>query len=207
MLATGWPIILSTGMSPLAEIDGVVARVKAAGADLTVLQCTTSYPCPPEKIGLNMLGFFRERYGCKVGLSDHSGTIYPGIAGAALGLDALEVHVTLSREAFGPDVTSSVTTQELRQLVEGIRFVETMVANPVDKDAVATEMTPLRQLFTKSVVVTRDLPAGTVLAAEHLTVKKPGSGIPAPDLPSLVGRRLARAVERDRLLQLADLVE
>jgi N-acetylneuraminate synthase len=172
-----------------------------------VLQCTTSYPCPPEKIGLNMLGFFRQRYDCKVGLSDHSGTVYPGIAGAALGLDALEVHVTLSREAFGPDVTSSVTTQELQQLVEGIRFVQTMVANPVDKDAVATEMTPLRQLFTKSVVVTRDLPAGTVLAVEHLTVKKPGSGIPAPDLPSLVGRRLARAVERDRLLQLADLVE
>ena len=76
--ATGLPVILSTGMSPLSEIDAAVKRVKAHGLPLTVLQCTSAYPCPPEKVGLNLIPFFRERYGCAVGLSDHSGTIYPG---------------------------------------------------------------------------------------------------------------------------------
>lgn len=207
MLATGQPIIISTGMSDLAEVDAAVARVQRHGADLTVLQCTTAYPCPPDQVGLNLLEEFRERYACKVGLSDHSGTIFPGLAAATLGADALEVHVTLSREMFGPDVSSSVTTSELRQLVEGIRFIETMRAHPVDKDATAEALAPLRRLFTKSVVARQDLPAGTVLRAEHLTTKKPGTGIPADALPTLIGRRLGRAVSGDALLQPGDLVE
>ena len=152
MMATGLPIFLSTGMSPLAEIDAAVERVKARGVPLTVLQCTSAYPCPPEKIGLNLIPFFRERYGCGVGLSDHSGTIYPGLAAATLGIEVLEIHVTLSREMFGPDVPASMTILELRQLVEGIRFIEKMKANPVDKDTMAADMAPLRNLFTKSVV-------------------------------------------------------
>ena len=84
MAATGRPILLSSGMSDLAELDGSVERVRAAGVPLAVLQCTTAYPCPPERIGLNLLQVFRERYGCYVGLSDHSGTIYPSLAAAAL---------------------------------------------------------------------------------------------------------------------------
>ena len=95
-----------------------VERVTACGIPLTVLQCTSAYPCPPEKIGLNLLPFFRERYGCSVGLSDHSGTIFPGLAATTLGIDVLEIHVTLSREMFGPDVPASISTSELRQLVE-----------------------------------------------------------------------------------------
>ena len=207
MAATGLPIILSTGMSPLSEIDAAVERVKARGLSLTVLQCTSAYPCPPEKVGLNLIPFFRERYGCAVGLSDHSGTIYPGLAAATLGIEVLEVHVTLSREMFGPDVPASVTTSELRQLVEGVRFIEKMRANPIDKDAVAQEMTPLRDLFMKSVVARGDLPAGTVLRREHLTVKKPGTGIPASRLHEVVGRQLRRSVKADDLLQPQDLEE
>jgi N-acetylneuraminate synthase len=205
MAATGLPILLSTGMSPLSEIDAAVERVKARGLPLAVLQCTTAYPCPPEKVGLNLIPFFRERYGCAVGLSDHSGTIYPGLAAVTLGIEVVEVHVTLSREMFGPDVPASITTSELRQLVEGVRFIEKMRANPVDKDAIAQEMAPLRNLFTKSVVARVDLPAGTVLQEEHLTVKKPGTGIPANRLPELIGRRLRRAVKADELLQEDDL--
>jgi N-acetylneuraminate synthase len=205
MAATGLPILLSTGMSPLSEIDAAVERVKARGLPLAVLQCTTAYPCPPEKVGLNLIPFFRERYGCAVGLSDHSGTIYPGLAAVTLGIEVLEVHVTLSREMFGPDVPASITTTELRQLVEGIRYIEKMKANPVDKDAIAQELAPLRNLFTKSVVARMDLPAGTVLREEHLTVKKPGTGIPASRLPELIGRRLRRAVKADELLQEDDL--
>jgi N-acetylneuraminate synthase len=205
LAATGLPILLSTGLSPLAEIDAAVGRIRARGLPLTVLQCTTAYPCPPEQVGLNLIPFFRERYGCAVGLSDHSGTIYPGLAAAVLGIEVLEVHVTLSREMFGPDGPASVTTAELRQLVEGVRFVETMRANPVDKDALAAGLAPLRDLFTRSVVARRDLPAGAVLAEADLAAKKPGTGIPAGRLPQVVGRRLRRALAADSLLGPDDL--
>ncbi|NJN32446.1 MAG: hypothetical protein HC824_19990 [Synechococcales cyanobacterium RM1_1_8] len=159
------------------------------------------------KIGLNLLPYFRERYSTAVGLSDHSGTIYPGLAAATLGIEVLEVHVTLSREAFGPDGPASVTTQELAQLVEGIRFIEKMKANPVDKEVMAQELSPLRDLFTKSLVARLDLPAGTVLEAGHLAVKKPGTGIPVHRLPEVVGRRLRHAIKGNELLGEQDLVE
>lgn len=202
---SGLPVLLSTGMSEFAEIDGAVAQVKAAGLPLVVMQCTSIYPTPPEKVGLNLIPFFRERYGCGVGLSDHSGTVFPGLAAITLGIEAIEVHVTLSREMFGPDVVASVTTSGLRELVNGIRAIETMKANPVDKNALARELAPMRDVFSKSVVVTVDLPAGTVLSARHLAVKKPGTGIPAARLTDLVGRRLRRNVRADEALQEVDL--
>jgi N-acetylneuraminate synthase len=205
MIATGLPIILSTGMSSLDEIDFAVNRVQEAEVPLVILQCTTAYPCPPEKVGLNMISYFRERYGCAIGLSDHSGTIYPGLAAAAFGLQLLEVHVTFSREMFGPDVEASITTSELGKLVEGIRFTEKMMANPVDKEAMAQDAADLRAMFTKSVVVRRDLPAGTVLGEADLTLKKPGTGMAAARLPEVIGRRLKRAVAKDTLISEDDL--
>ena len=190
----------------MAEIDAAVDRVKAAGLPLTLLQCTSMYPTPPEKIGLNLIPFFRERYGCAVGLSDHSGTIYAGLAAAAIGIDVLEVHVTLSREMFGPDISASITTTELRQLVDGIRFIEKMRANPIDKNIIGESLAPMRDLFTKSVVARLDLAAGTVLQESHLTVKKPGTGFPASRIRELIGRTLARPVLADQILQPSDLV-
>jgi N,N'-diacetyllegionaminate synthase len=206
MAATGLPTILSSGMSPISEIDAAVELVKARGSPLVVLQCTSAYPCPPEKIGLNLIPFFRQRYGCGVGLSDHSGTIYAGLAAATLEIEVLEVHVTFSREMFGPDVSSSITIPELRQLVEGIRFIEKIQAHPIDKDKMAVDMAALRNLFTKSVVCRMDLPAGAVLEVQHLTVKKPGTGIPATRLGALVGRTLRCSVKADQLLQESDLI-
>jgi N,N'-diacetyllegionaminate synthase len=205
MIESGLPILLSSGMSGWAELDCAAARVIGAGRGLAVLQCTSMYPCPAERVGLNVLPQLRERYGCAVGLSDHSGTIYPGLAAAALGCDVLEVHVTLSREMFGPDVAVSVTTAELRQLVEGLRFVETAMANPVDKDAVAVDLGPMRQLFTRSLTAAADLPAGTVLTREHLTAKKPGTGIPISRLADFVGATLCRPVRADQMLSDADI--
>lgn len=201
---TKLPVLLSTGMSTWAEIDEAVQRVQAADLALAVLQCTSMYPTPPEKTGLNMLQSFRRRYDCAVGLSDHSGTIYPGLAAATLGAEVLEIHVTLSREMFGPDVVASVTSTELGQLVNGIRFIETMCANPVDKEKVAAELDPMRQLFTKSLVFTTDLAAGTILRQEHLTGKKPGSGLPVAMLHDIVGQKLLREVHRDERVQQAD---
>jgi N-acetylneuraminate synthase len=205
VLDTGKPVLLSTGMSPIDEIDAAVARVRARHIDVGVFQCTTAYPCPPEKIGLNLIPLYRERYGCWVGLSDHSATIYPGLAGAALGMDLLEVHVTLSREMFGPDVIASITTAELRQLVDGVRFIERMRASPIDKNASAQETAPLRKLFTRSLVASANLPAGTVIAREHVAVKKPGTGLPPDRLEDIIGRRLARPVTIDQLLAVEDI--
>ena len=204
ILDTGAPVLLSSGMSPIAETDAAVARVKARQVPVGVLQCTTAYPCPPEKVGLNLIPYYRERYNCWVGLSDHSATIYPGLAGVAQGMDILELHVALSRQMFGPDVVASVTTQELSTLVEGIRFIERMRANPVDKEASAAETAPLRRLFTRSLVVASPLAAGTVLTREHLAIKKPGTGLAPERLDDVVGRRLSRSVERDHVLMAAD---
>jgi len=201
---TDFPVLLSTGMSPLTEIDAAVARVRDRGARFAVLQCTSSYPCPPEKLGLNLLSFFRDRYQCPVGLSDHSGTIYAGLAAAALGSELLEIHITMSREMFGPDVPVSLTTAELLQLVEGVRFIEKAIANPLDKNALAGELSPLRDLFTKSIVTRSELAAGTILRAEHLAAKKPGTGIPANSLPELIGGRLLRNLKADEMIRRED---
>ncbi len=204
VLDTGAPVVLSTGMSPLSETDAAVARVKARGVPVGVLQCTTAYPCPPERIGLNLVPVYRERYGCWVGLSDHSATIFPGLAGAAIGMDILELHVALTRDMFGPDVVASITTAELRQLVDGIRFIETMRSHPLDKDASAVETAPLRRMFTRSLVATQALPAGTVLARAHLAIKKPGTGLTPERLDDVVGRRLTRPVAPDQVLVAGD---
>jgi N-acetylneuraminate synthase len=140
-----------------------------------------------------------------VGLSDLSGSFYPGLAAATLGAAVLEVHVTLSREMFGPDVPVSLTPPELRQLVEGIRFIERIMAHGVDKDSMAIEMMPLRDMITKSVFARMELPAGTILREEHLTSKKPGTGIPAARLPELIGAALKRNVTSNEMLREEDL--
>lgn len=206
MARTGKLVILSSGMSTWAEMDAAVECVRNNGAPVAVLQCTTAYPCPPEKVGLNVIGVLRQRYGCPIGLSDHSGTIYAGIAAATLGANIIEVHIAFSRECFGPDVPASITTKGLKQLVAGVRFVETALAHPVDKEAMAAELNPLRQMFTKSVVARHALAAGAKLTEGDLAVKKPGTGIPAARLPELIGRHLRVAIAADQLLQESDLV-
>lgn len=194
MAATRKPVVLSSGLSPWADLDSAVACVRAAGAPVAVVQCTTMYPCPPAKLGLNVIGEIRNRYQCPTGLSDHSGTIYAGLAAAALGANLLEVHVTLSREAFGPDVPASVTTSELAQLVEGVRFIEEAIAHPVDKQQMADDLTELRTMFGKSVVASRDLPDGWMLTEKDIAIRKPGTGIPPAQWRSVMNRKLKHAV-------------
>ena len=205
ILQTKKPVILSSGMSPLEELDRAVGAVREAGQSVCVLQCTSSYPCPPEKIGLNLLSELHGRYRCPVGLSDHSGTIFPGLAGAAQGMAMLEIHVTLSPHMFGPDVSSSVTVEEFQQLVNGIRFIETMNANPIDKNLMATSMAPLRDLFTKSVVARHPIAKGTFIQPEDLAVKKPGTGIPEKDFERVVGLVAKRDLATDELFSFQDL--
>ena len=203
--ATGKPILLSTGMSGWAEIDAAVRLIRSRRRDLVLLQATSSYPCPPERWGLNVMDQLRRRYRVPVGLSDHSGTVAAGLAAAALGADVLEVHVSFHRKMFGPDVSSSITVEELRQLTDGVRMIGRALAHPVDKNAAARRLAGMRRLFTRSVALAADLPAGRVLKAGDLVLKKPGTGLPAARLASLVGRRLKRSVPADRLLKESDL--
>lgn len=200
MARTGKPVLLSSGMSNWAELDAAVACVRAQNAPVAVFQCTTAYPCPPEKLGLNVLAELRDRYTCPVGLSDHSGTIYAGLAAATLGANLIEVHVTFSRECFGPDVPASLTTSELKQLVEGIRFLERAFAHPVNKEAMAAELSELKRTFGKSLVAARALAAGQRLRPGDLACKKPGTGISAARFDEFANRTLKRALDANTLL-------
>jgi N,N'-diacetyllegionaminate synthase len=202
--ATGRPVLLSSGMSGYRELAGSVDAVRDAGGDVALFQCTSAYPCPPERLGLRELAVLAARFSCPVGLSDHSGTTHAGLAAATLGASMIEVHVTLSREAFGPDVVASLTTTELRALVDGIRFVERAALPSPDKDEVEAAMRGMRLLFTKSIVASRSLPAGQRLGADDLALKKPGTGLPAAALDALVGRRLLRGLAVDEQVQPGD---
>ncbi len=205
MCATGAPILLSTGMSPLAEIDGIVERIRGTGADLAILQCSSTYPTAAAGVGLNVLAEFEARYGLATGLSDHSGTLYPGVCAAYLGAQVIEVHLTLSRHAFGPDVPASLTVEEFARLVEGVRFAEEMRRHDVDKTTVSDQATPLRPIFMKSLVAARDLEAGETLSPETLACRKPGTGIAATRYDEFLGRRLARPLKRHAQLAPGDL--
>jgi N-acetylneuraminate synthase len=202
---TGKPIILSSGLSTFDDLDRTIAFLRPHRNALTLLQCTTSYPTAPAQVGLNVLAELRGRYGLPVGLSDHSGTIHPGLAAVALGARMLEFHAVFDRRAFGPDATSSLQIDEIRQLVEGVRAISTALAHPIDKStlAVAPE---LLTMFGKSLSVNRDLAAGSVLELAHLESRKPGDrGISAQDFRDVVGRKLARALQDGDFLTADDL--
>lgn len=204
MARTGLPVLLSTGMSDLAEIDRAVQWLTPFPCPLAVMQCTSRYPSQPEDIGLNLIQEFRKRYGIS-GLSDHSGTIFPGLAAVTLGAKVIEVHVTLSRYMFGPDVPASLTIEELGQLAAGIRFTETMLANPHDKSTIPEPIRQLRSIFMKSLVAATDLQAGTQLTEAMLAIKKPATGIPPFERDQVIGKRLRHALKQDQPLTWQDM--
>ena len=204
MISTRLPILVSSGMSYLEELDATMAQIKTAGIRAAVFQCTTAYPCPPEKIGINQISELIARYDCPVGLSDHSGTPYPSLAAVTLGASLIEAHITLSREMFGPDTSASLTTQEFTQMVEGVRFINKMIEHPIDKKATAEQMGPMRKMFGQSLVAATDLEAGTVICKENLSCRKPGTGIPSANINSVLGKKLRVPVKASQFLKLDD---
>lgn len=207
MLKDGVPILLSTGMSTEVEVDSSVAAVKESDVPLLLFQCTSRYPCPPERVGFNMLPEFSSRYGVCVGLSDHSGRTAAGVAAVVLGAASVEVHVAFSRDCFGPDVKASITFSELAAMVSDIRFVEAALSSSVAKDAEAKELSQVRSLFTKSVVAACDLKCGDVIQAADLCFKKPGTGIPVSAVDDVVGKVLSRDVLSGQLLAWSDIAD
>lgn len=199
---TGKEVILSTGLGDLDELDAAVSLLRGQGVPHAVLQCTTRYPTAPEDVGLAWLARFRERYGCPVGLSDHSGTIFAGLGAVALGAVAVEAHVTFDRRMFGPDAGASLVVDEFARLVEGIRFLEKARASGPDK-ASDDGKRELRRMFGRSLAVNRDLPAGHVLVFDDLEGKKPAdAGIAVHRIGEVIGRTLVRGKRRwDFLVQ------
>jgi N,N'-diacetyllegionaminate synthase len=205
LIQTKLPILLSSGMSSWAELASTVERIIGARIPFLLMQCTSAYPCPPERVGLNLLPEMQERFGCEVGLSDHSGTIWPALAAVTVGAKVIEVHVTWDKTMFGPDTIASVTFAELKQMIDGIRFTEKMLSNPVDKEAEAAGMERMRKMFGQSLVAASDLAAGTILRAEHIATRKPLAGIPASEFSAVLGAKLRRNVSLGEFLQSADI--
>lgn len=207
IISTGKPVMISSGMSLWEEIERYVTYLRQHKCLFALIQSTTMYPTPPENIGLNILTDYKKGFCCPVGLSDHSGTIFPSLAAVTLGARFVEIHVTMSRYMFGPDVSSSITIDELSQLVKGVRFLEKALANPVDKDLIADNLSSVRKIFHKSVVPKVNLPAGKVLEPGDLTIKKPGIGIPSDLLHTLYGKRLKKALSVNDFFSLEDVEE
>lgn len=191
---TGKPILLSSGMSSLSELDETIALLKPYGNAVTVLQCTTAYPTLPEQWGLNVISLLRARYQLPVGFSDHSGDIYACLAAAALGAEVLEFHAVFDKRLFGPDAPASLTIGQIKRLAQGVRQIETALSVPVNK-ANNSRFDTLKNIFEKSLAVNKDLPAGHILGIDDLEAKKPkGQGIPASSFQTIIGKRLTRPI-------------
>lgn len=201
-------VILSSGMSSWEELDAafkVIRGARGGRRDVMILQCSSEYPCPYERVGLNLMEAMAERYGCPVGLSDHSKDIFAPIAAVAKGAVVIEKHLTFSRAMYGSDARHSLEPQEFRRMVEGIRATEILVGTQPDKDRLLRRYRPMKRIFEKSIVYRRDLEAGVRLRAGDLDFRKPGTGVPAAEFARVIGRTLRREVRADRLVAWGDL--
>lgn len=195
-------VLLSSGMSSWAELDDAVKTLKDHGCqDLILLQCTSAYPCPPEKAGLNVLDEMAARYSVPVGFSDHTfGSAIP-IAAVLKGAVVIEKHFTLSQDMYGSDAKHSTLPHEFKGLVDDIRAIETALSHPIDKDTEVLQLTTMKETFEKSIVTKYDLPAGHVIKKEDLAYKKPGIYIPANQVNTVIGKTTTTAIKANTPLQ------
>jgi N,N'-diacetyllegionaminate synthase len=197
-------VILSSGMSSLTELEVACNFFRERSIKISVLQCTTMYPTPPERLGLNIIPLLKEKLQCPVGFSDHSGTIYACLAAKTMGAEILEFHAVFDKKMFGPDATSSLTINEIKDLVEGVKYIEKAL-NPVDKNDIA-EFETVKKIFGKSLAIRNDLRAGHTLRFEDLESKKPaGYGIPASDYRSVIGKTLKKNLTKYSFLTNEDI--
>jgi sialic acid synthase len=194
----GRPMIVSTGMSTLEEVDQAVDRIVRHNGQLILLQCTSAYPSEFVDINLRVMDTLRQRYDVLVGYSGHERGIAVSAAAAALGACVVERHFTKDRTLPGPDHAASLEPIGLEKLVRDIRHIELAMGSP--EKSVAPAEVPVRARLGKSVVAAQHIGAGTVLRAEMLTVKSPGDGIAANQLERLIGRVATQDVPRDTLM-------
>lgn len=203
---TGKPVILSSGMSSYDELDQAVVFLKERKVEISILQCTTSYPTQPEQYGLNVIRELKTRYNVPIGFSDHSAKVETCIAATALGASILEFHVVFDRQLFGPDAKASLTIAETKDLVTAVRNIATALSNPIDKNN-NVEFSSLKQIFEKSLAVNKGLPKNHILTFDDLEAKKPkGFGIEASHFQEVIGKSLNKDMQQWDFLKESDLI-
>lgn len=202
---TNKPVIISTGMSSINDLDETVKFLSDFDNNISLLVCKSKYPSLPEDINLKFIGTYKNKYEHRVGYSDHSGLIYPSLAAVSLGASIIEVHVTFDKKMFGPDSTSSLNIVELEQLVEGIRYID-KIKSSSSVDNNFKEMKNMKQIFEKSLCVNRNMKKGDEITFNDLECKKPsGMGVPASEFRKLIGRILKNDKELFDFINESDL--
>lgn len=188
LASKGKPIILSTGMSSLEEVQVAVDVLSSAGSkEFALLQCVSEYPAPPDETNLRAMLWMRERFRCPVGYSDHTAGLEVAVAAVALGAQIVEKHLTLDRNLPGPDHRASLEPAEFGELVRQIRVVESALGDGVKKEAPSESET--RRLVRRSIVAATEIVQGAYITEDLIECRRPENGIPALYYDSLLGRR------------------
>lgn len=198
------PIILSTGLATLNDITNLISKIKKKNSKLILMQCTSSYPCKIEDVGVNVLKIFQEKFNCLVGLSDHSGSIYPSIYAMIKGASLIEVHVGDKKNAKNPDNSSSLSFEQLTELVKARDIFYILKKNNVNKTKLNKKLLKNKKIFTKSCALINSKKKGEILKKEDITFKKPGTGIPEKNLNSIIGKKLIKNLSNNRLIKMSD---
>jgi N-acetylneuraminate synthase len=191
---TGKPVIMSTGMASLADIDEAVRAFRdAGGVQLALLKCTSAYPAPPEEMNLRTIPHLAEAFGTPVGLSDHTLGVAVPVAAVALGACIIEKHFTLSRADEGPDSAFSLEPHEFLAMVEAVRTVEKALGR-VSYDV--TEKERASSVFRRSLFVIHDMKAGELFTDQNVRSIRPGHGLPPKCFADVAGRKAVRDIQR-----------
>ncbi len=195
------PVILSTGMSTMEDISKAISALQDNGAgEITVLHCTTEYPTPFEDVNLNAMLTIKEKFGLKVGYSDHTKGIEVSIAAVALGATVIEKHFTLDRTMEGPDHKASLEPNELKELVNSIRHIEKALGDG-EKNPANSELKNM-EIARKSILAKREIKKGEIFTQENLTVKRPGNGISPMQWFEVIGTKASKDFNEDELIEL-----
>ena len=196
--ATGKPMIISTGMASLAELDETVRAAREAGCkDLILLKCTSTYPATPENTNIATIPHLRDMFDCEVGLSDHTMGIGVSVASVALGASVIEKHFTLNRADGGVDSTFSMEPSEMAQLVTETQNAWQALGK-VNYGATEAEKKSIQ--FRRSLYVVKDMKAGDLLTAENIRAIRPGLGLPTKFLEIILGKKLKINVKKGTAL-------
>lgn len=190
--STGKPVIMSTGMASLAEIDEAVTTLRENGTtELALLKCTSAYPAPPEEANLRTIPHLAQAFNCVSGLSDHTLGSAVAVGAVAVGARIIEKHFTLARADGGPDSAFSMEPHEFRQMVQDIRTVEKALGT------VCYDLTPKQKesrVFRRSLFVVKDMKAGEVFTEENVRSIRPGYGLMPKFLPEILGRKTSKKI-------------
>jgi len=197
-------IILSTGMSDIKEIREAISAIKSEkNNNITLLHCTTSYPCPENKVNLNAMLSLKKEFKLPIGYSDHTTGIIVPIMAATLGAEIIEKHFTLDKKLPGPDHKASLEPKELEEMISMVRMVKDILGNRVKKPT--AEEQKIKKIARKSIVARVNIPKGFLIREEMLAIKRPGNGISPVYFNKIIGKKAKNDLKEDTLIKFTDL--